>query len=290
MTGYGRGEKARDGLKATVEMSSVNRRQSEIQLNLPREIDPLESRIRDDINRHIARGRLAVRVTLHASDSSAARRVRFNVPLARAYASGLDELRKSLKWEHPISLETVLKLPGVVEVAEEDADSEALWPLIRHALRAALEQLSEMRAKEGKHLARELKRRIASMRRLTAKVGKAAPQVGKHYRAQLLGRLRSAGIEGIDLDDERLLKEVALFADRSDITEELTRLESHYVQFDECVLSDRPVGRTLDFLAQEINREVNTIASKANHAGITRHAVLLKSELEKFREQVQNVE
>jgi uncharacterized protein (TIGR00255 family) len=147
-----------------------------------------------------------------------------------------------------------------------------------------------MREREGACLARDLVTRAARMRAGTGRVRRLAPRSAERYRAQLLARIKAAGLDTPALNDERLVKEVFLFADRSDISEELTRLESHFQQFNDCVKSKEPVGRTLDFLAQEMNREVNTLGSKANDSAISREVVLLKAELEKFREQVQNVE
>jgi uncharacterized protein (TIGR00255 family) len=147
-----------------------------------------------------------------------------------------------------------------------------------------------MREREGRHLAKDLRTRVVLMRRTVKDVQSRAPAVAVRYREQLLERIRAAGVDGLRTDDDRLLKEVSFFAERSDISEELTRLESHFQQFDQLVASAEPIGRTLDFLAQEINREVNTIGSKANDAELSRCVVTLKAEVEKFREQVQNVE
>jgi uncharacterized protein (TIGR00255 family) len=150
--------------------------------------------------------------------------------------------------------------------------------------------LVKMRSREGANLKKDLGDRVATMRKAVARVRKEAPQVQKRYREQLIERIKGAGLEDLQLDEERLLKEVIFFADRSDISEELTRLQSHFQQFDDCLKSAEPVGRTLDFLAQEMNREINTIGSKANDSLISREVVVLKAELEKFREQAQNVE
>jgi uncharacterized protein (TIGR00255 family) len=147
-----------------------------------------------------------------------------------------------------------------------------------------------MREREGQHLAGDLAKRIAIMRQATTRIQRHAPSVARRYREQLLERIKAAGLDTPDPEDDRLLKEVVYFADRSDITEELTRLQSHFQQFADCVKSREPVGRTLDFLAQEMNREVNTIGSKANDQLISREVVTLKAELERFREQAQNVE
>ena len=169
-------------------------------------------------------------------------------------------------------------------------DAESIWPVVEKALQQALNALMKMREREGAHLAKDLTARIGVMRQAVDKIQKQAPQTAENYRLQLITRIKGAGLENIAPDDERLLKEVVLFADRSDISEELTRLQSHFQQFEDCRKSKEPVGRTLDFLAQEMNREVNTLGSKANDGEISREVVLLKAELEKFREQVQNVE
>ena len=290
MTGYGRGECSQHGFKITVELSSVNRKQSEISVALPRELEVLEAQIRDVINRSIARGRLTARVTLHAAEGQTSARVRLNAPLARAYVRELNRLAKELKLAGPITLDLLARAPGVFETDEELADAEDFWPAVEKALAQALGTLLKMREREGAHLARDLSTRVAIMRKSSAEIQKHAPQVQKRYREQLLQRLKTAGLEAPVADDERLIKEIVYFADRSDITEELTRLQSHFQQFDDCLGSREPVGRTLDFLAQEMNREINTIGSKANDSDISRAVVVLKAELEKFREQAQNVE
>jgi len=290
MTGYGRGDCSQDGFKITVELSSVNRKQSEISVNLPREMEMLEAQIRDVINRHIARGRLTVRVALHAGEGNLSARMHLNAPLAKAYARELNKLAKELKLAGSVTLDQLVRAPGVFQTDEEIAEAENLWPAVEKALNKALATLVNIREREGQHLAKDLSERVAIMRRAVKIVRENAPKVAERYREQLLTRIKNAGLETPVLEDERLLKEVVYFADRSDITEELTRLQSHFQQFDDNVKSGEPVGRTLDFLAQEMNREINTIGSKANDSLIAREVVTLKAELEKFREQAMNVE
>ncbi|HEY0456574.1 MAG TPA: YicC/YloC family endoribonuclease [Verrucomicrobiae bacterium] len=289
MTGYGRGECSRDGFKVTVEISSVNRKQTEISVNLPRELEVLEAQIRDDINRRISRGRITTRVAFHTAENSEAG-VHLNKALAGAYVRELNRLAADLSLSGSVSLDLLLRVPGVLQTNEEFADAEDFWPAVRKALGQALDTMLQMRTREGAHLAKDLQLRINAMRKSAVRVKRQAPLVQKRYRLQLIERVRSAGLENVEIDEDRLLKEVLFFADRSDISEEITRLESHFNQFDDCVKTDEPVGRTLDFLAQEMNREINTIGSKANDSSISREVVLLKTELEKFREQVQNVE
>jgi uncharacterized protein (TIGR00255 family) len=290
MTGYGWGECARDGFKVTVEISSVNRKQSEISVNLPRELEVLEAQIRDAINQRIARGRLTARVTLHAAEGGEAARAHLNKPLAQAYARELARLAKELQLEGAVSLDLLMRAPGVLQSNEEMADAEDFWPAVQKALEQALAMMVKMREREGGHLRKDLCGRITAMRRSVQRVQKQAPMVQKRYREQLLARIKSAGLDDLALDEERLMKEIFFFADRSDISEELTRLESHFQQFDAYLESKEPVGRALDFLAQEMNREVNTIGAKANDSLISKEVVVLKTELEKFREQAQNVE
>ena len=290
MTGYGRGDCSQDGFKITVEVSSVNRKQTEISINLPRELEMMEAQIRDLVNRSVARGRLTVRVTLHAGASRESARMHLNIPLAKAYARELTKLSKQLNLPGPVTLDLLARAPGVFQTDEQLAEDENFWPAVESALSKALAILVKTREREGAHLAEDLAERVQIMRKAAGQVQKHAPGVAERYRNQLLERIKAAGLDAPAAEDERLLKEVVYFADRSDISEELSRLQSHFQQFDDCRKSKEPVGRMLDFLAQEINREVNTIGSKANDSVISRQVVTLKAELEKFREQAQNVE
>ena len=288
MTGYGRGEAARGGAKFTVEISTVNRKQAELSLYLPRELDALESRARDEINAKVSRGRIAARVQWTAKSGDHAQ-VEIDRNLAKEYAKEYRKLATDLKLGGEVSLDTILRAPGVLQTSEEELDVESLWTPLRTAVRAALKELLAMRAREGANLKKDLQKRIDALQKSVKAVQRQAPKTVRRHREALLDRLNQSGLD-LKLDDERVLKEVALFADRIDITEELTRLESHFGQFADYAKSKGPVGRTLDFLSQEMNREVNTIGSKANDPVISRLVVAMKSELEKFREQVQNVE
>ncbi len=290
MTGYGWGECSRNGLKITVELSSVNRKQSEISINLPRELEVLEAQVRDEINRRIARGRLTARVTLHSGEGQETAQVRINRTLALAFSRELRQLARHLHLKEDLSLDLLLRAPGVLQSDSPVGDAVTFWPAVNKALQQALAMLLKMRAREGAHLRKDLGDRVAALRKAVACVRKQAPLVQQRYREQLTERIQNAGLEDLQLDEERLLKEVIFFADRSDISEELSRLQSHFQQFDDCLKSTDPIGRTLDFLAQEMNREINTIGSKANDSLVSRQVVILKTELEKFREQAQNVE
>jgi uncharacterized protein (TIGR00255 family) len=289
MTGHGRGVCQRNGLRVTVELTSVNRKQAEINLLLPRELDMLEGPMRDLISRQIDRGRVQGRVSVEILSPQWAR-PRLNTALAGGWVRELQRLARKLGLAGTVTLEHLLRIPGLFQSEDPLVPCEKLWPVVQAALQQALDRLVRMRQREGEFLARDLSRRIDRMRRAVARIRARAPRALERYRKQLLQRIRAAGLTQTPESDERLLKEVILFADRSDLTEELTRLESHFRQFEACRRSRAPVGRTLDFLAQEMYREINTLGAKANDARISQEVVRLKTELERFREQVQNVE
>lgn len=290
MTGYGRGDSSAKGVQLAVEISSVNRRQVEVAVSLPNELDSLEADLRKIVLASVARGRISGRVTLQRPSGKANRSILINEAQAEAYKKALAKLADGMGLRDDLSLETILRLPGVMEAGEDEVDPVAMLPTLKRALGQALGQLQDMRSKEGANLERDLAKRLASLRRITKRVAKRAPKVVEYHRTRLLERLAKADIDAADADDERFLREVVYFTDRSDISEELTRLESHFDQVDGCLISNEPVGRKLDFLAQEMFREVNTIGSKANDSEISQEVVTLKTELEKIREQVQNVE
>jgi uncharacterized protein (TIGR00255 family) len=287
MTGYGRGTAVFDGRQIAVELSAVNRKQAEISLNLPRALIELEPRVRDEINAHLSRGRLTVAVGLHVKRSGKTGAI--NLAAAKAYRDQLKALRKALKLGGDITLDQVLRGPGILETDEVEIPTEKAWPALHKALKAALDQFVRMRKREGEALADDLPSRTLALQKNVKTIGVLAPKVMEHHRGLLLERAVKAGLE-IGASDERLLKEIVFFADRSDISEELTRLRSHLDQFFTHLGKDEPVGRTLDFLLQELFREVNTIGNKANFLAISQIVVGMKTELEKLREQVQNIE
>jgi uncharacterized protein (TIGR00255 family) len=288
MTGYGRGEVDYEGAKFSVELNTVNRKQSDIVVSLPRDLTDLEPRIRQTINESISRGRTNVLVCLH-NGTNGLRKLALDTELARSYHEAMRALQKELSAPGEITIGTILQAPGVMRAPEEAIKSDEAWPPVEKALRAALVELVKMREREGKHLAKDLIHRLKAMRKTLKEIRALHPDVVKKYRAALLERIEKAGLP-IAADDERLIKEISFFADRSDISEELTRLESHLAQFAHHLRKNEPVGRTLEFITQEIFREVNTLGSKANDAGISQRVVTLKAELEKIREQIQNLE
>ena len=288
MTGYGRGEVDHGGVKLSVELNSVNRKQSDIVVNLPRDLAELEPPIRQTINQHISRGRMNVLVTLQES-ANGTRKLALDTTLARSYQEAMLTLQKELDAPGEVTIETILQAPGVMRAPEHSIDAAKAWPSLEQALSAALVELIKMREREGKHLAKDLIHRLKLLRKEIKEVRALYPEVVKRYRGALLERIEKAGLD-LPVDDERLLKEISFFADRSDISEELTRLESHLAQFAHHLRKNEPVGRTLEFITQEIFRELNTLGAKSNDAEISKHVVACKSELEKIREQIQNLE
>ncbi|RFC46369.1 MAG: UPF0701 family [Verrucomicrobia bacterium] len=288
MTGYGRGEASTDSVRLSVELHSVNRKHIDIALSLPRALQPIEGRIREKIQSRIARGRLNVNVNLLPSGDAACVQV-IDENLAGLYAQAMRQLQQKLGLVGEISLDLILRAPGVLLTPGQDADPETVWPVLEEALHAALQSLLAMRQTEGSALASDLSMRLVSLQQCAECIEARAPNVTQRYRTQLLERLRTAEIE-IALTDERLLRELALFADRSDISEELTRLRSHFAQMEKLLQQEGSVGRTLEFLTQEIAREFNTLGVKSNDSQISHWVVEGKAELEKIREQIQNIE
>jgi uncharacterized protein (TIGR00255 family) len=288
MTGYGRGEVDHAGAKFTVSLNSVNRKQSDIVINLPRELAELEPRIRQAINEQVSRGRTTVTVACEEG-ADGKRKLALDTQLARSYHDAMQKLQRELGAPGEISITTILQAPGVLRFSETNSDPREAWAPVEQALQLALADLIKMREREGKHLVRDLQQRLKTIRSAIKEVQAAFPEVVKRYRAALHERISKAGVD-VAADDERLLKEVALFADRSDVSEELTRLESHLRQFADHLKKDEPVGRTLEFITQEIARELNTLGAKANDAAISQQIVACKAELEKIREQIQNLE
>ncbi len=288
MTGYGRAEAAADGMRFTVEVHSVNRKHIDIALSLPRALLPIEGRVREKAQSRVARGRLAVTVALVPVGDSAAVQV-IDEALAQLYADSMRRLQQRLGLEGGVTLDAVLRAPGVLLTPGQGADPEAAWPLVEMALGSALDALIAMRETEGAALAADLESRLATLRECVAHIRVRAPEITAQYRRLLLERLRTAEIE-LPVDDERLLRELALFADRGDVSEELTRLDSHFAQLDKLLQSTVPVGRTLEFLTQEVARELNTLSVKSNDAPTSHWVVAAKAEIEKVREQIQNIE
>jgi uncharacterized protein (TIGR00255 family) len=288
MTGYGRGEAVTAGKKFTFELKAVNHRYNEIVLRLPRSLTTLEDRIRKLIQLRIARGRVDGFLGVEeCGDKNST--VKVDKALAAAYYNAMKELQETLGIGGEIKLQQLVALPGVLNVEEPAADVEEWWPDIQKAVETAVEELVHMRMVEGEQLGRDIINRAERLAYLNQTIRERSPFVVEEYREKLTARLNEYIRDGI-ITPDRLAAEATIFAERSSITEENVRLESHLQQLKSCLTTGEAVGRKLDFLIQEMNREINTIASKASDLEISRAVVEAKSELEKIREQVQNIE
>lgn len=289
MTGFGRGEASDAGVKVEVELSCVNRKQFDARINVPRPLATLEARMVDVIHKTVRRGFVQGLVKAAAAGDGASRRVRVDAGLAEAYVSELRRTAHRLSLPDNLDARALLALPEVVKFEGAPEDPELVWPLARPALARALKELRGMQAAEGAALEKDIRGRLAKLDARLERIRAQAPRVVVRYRKALKARLAQVGVL-MHADPQNLWKEVVLFADRCDISEEITRLRSHFDQAKRIIESRDAAGRTLDFLCQEMFREINTIGSKANDAAIATHVVFFKTELECIREQVQNVE
>lgn len=287
MTGYGRGLVCEDGREMTVEVKSVNHRFLDVSFRLARPIAFLDDAVRTGVAERLARGHADVFVN-YVNHREDARRVHVDMQLAKAYRQAAGELSEALGVKNDLPLSDYMNMPDVLTVEASEEDQDAVRALFMRALNLALDDLTAMRKREGNSLRGDMMKKLDAIDGLRESIATRAPTVVEEYRAKLSQRL-SALLSG-DIDEARFATEVAIFADRAAIDEELVRLSSHIAQFRATAELDEPVGRKLDFLVQELNREVNTIGSKASDAQIAGCVVAAKGEIEKLREQVQNIE
>ena len=288
MTGYGRAESSKGALEFSVEIRSGNNRFREIILRLPQSLQPSEDRIRSMVSSRIRRGRIEVSIQIKDNGDKGLN-LELNRPLVRAYATIFNELNEELGCKQPIDLSFFSQLKDTIIVKQDSVDLERIWPDLKDVLDKALLSLETMRMDEGKALEEDFLMRLNRIKGDIEEIRNRAKVTVEEYRDKLIQKINKL-IEGIEIAEDRLMQEVALMADRSDITEELIRVESHLDQFRSYMNQDDVIGRRLDFLLQEINREVNTMASKAADSFVSQLVVDIKAELERLREQIQNVE
>ena len=287
MTGYGRCQLERDGRVMTVEVKSVNHRFLDTSYRLLRHLAFLDDAVRRGVSARLSRGHVDVFVNYenHRDD---AREVRVDTALACAYQRAIGELSAALSLSGGLSVEEYARMPDVLTIQEKEEDQQAVRELFDEALSAALCELIAMREREGESMKQDMLQKLTRIEEIRGEIAQRAPLVVEDYRARLSERI--AALTDGEIDEARLITEVAIFADRAAIDEELVRLLSHIAQIRATVELSEPVGRKLDFLVQELNREVNTIGSKAMDAQISQCVVQAKGEVEKLREQVQNIE
>jgi len=288
MTGYGRGEVTTSVGTIVVEMKAVNHRYLDIAIRAPKEFNALEEDLRATIRQTLSRGRVDVYVRFTPSVDQAPT-VTVNLPLAKAYLEQVRILHAETELAGQLTPRDLLTLPEVIRLEEPVVDTDLLRRPLLEVAQMALDQLTEMRKQEGERLVADMRERLATLTELLAAVEARSPEVVSDYRQKLTARLQEMLPDGL-IDEARLAQEVAILADKACITEEIVRLRSHFAQFVPLLDRQGAVGRQLDFLVQEMNREINTIGSKANDAKIAQLVVEMKSELEKIREQTQNIE
>lgn len=289
MTGFGRGEFSDSQKQLTVEMKTVNNRYVDIIVKMPRRYSLFEDRIKKMVKEKIKRGRVEIYINIE-SVGGLDNNVCYNSTLAKNYYNAINALKSELNIEDHIGISQIIRYPDVLKVEPQNEDEDEVWIALKESIDNALVMLLDMRMIEGKKLKEDIESRCNNLDNLIQEIEKRAPLVVNEYKVKLNDRISEILDKTVQMDENRMALEIAIFADKSNIDEELVRFKSHIEQFMQGLKSNVSVGRKFDFIIQEMNRETNTIGSKANDLIISKHVVEIKSEIEKIREQIQNVE
>lgn len=288
MTGYGRAEQVLNGRSIQVELRSVNSRYFEYSSRLPRSCSFMEDKLKKLMSKSISRGKVELSLQIQTIDA-ADTVVEVDYPLAQSYHAAMQGLSDALHMPNDITADKLARMPDVLVLRRANANEEQLWQDVSAVAEAALQQFLAMRAVEGEKLQQDVLSRLVTIEEMVGKIEKATEGRVQAYTQRLYEKLKTL-LEDHNIDDSRILTEAAIFADKTAIDEETVRIHSHIQQYREILALSEPVGRKLDFLTQELNRETNTIGSKCQQLEITRLVVDVKSEIEKIREQIQNIE
>ena len=288
MTGFGAGDAETADFKVHIEVKAVNQRFLETNYHMPYSMNMFENQLTKKIKEYASRGKLDINIRFQDLRDKAVT-VKDDKGLVAAYGQALQEISSQLELSAPVTAAQIASYPDVLKLNEENADLEAAQPVLMQAMEQALESFVAMREAEGQNIQRDLLARIGTLENFVGELEKLAPEIVAAYRQRLENLLREY-LAKEDIEESRIIQEVALFTDKVNYTEETVRLRSHFDQFRQIITAGEPVGRKLDFLIQEMNREINTVASKANSAGAAQFVVDVKSEIEKIREQIQNIE
>ncbi len=288
MTGFGRGECVRQDRSMTIEMKSVNHRYCDINIRMPRKLIFLENQLKNMIKKELVRGKIDVFIN-YEDHSDKANSILYNESLAAQYMEVFKSMAENFEIDNDVQVSSLSRYPEVLKLEEQDDDEEALKALVIDALKEAIDKISDTRLKEGQALVKDLKSKLDEMLTFVQVLKDIAPAVIEDYRLKLDQRIGELMDKAL-IDKDRLAQEVAVFADKSCVDEEIVRLESHILQMKEALDEKEAVGRKLDFIAQEMNREANTILSKANNLDVSNQGIELKTLIEKVREQIQNIE
>lgn len=289
MTGFGRGISDTVAGIYTVEMKSVNHRYIDVSVRMPRELFALEDRVKKEIQRYVKRGKIDVFINFRQSCTSE-KTVNVDIGLAKAYVDALGGIAEELSIKNLLSTSDLFKIPDMFTVEQNDYTDDELWEMLYPAVHMAVEKLVEMRSREGENIYLNFKNVLDNIEGFFAHIKERAPSVPAEYREKLHTRIAEVLGSPSAVDEQRLAAEVAFFADKCCIDEEIARFESHIKEFRKYMESDTEIGRKVDFLIQEMNREVNTMGSKANDSVLVSNVISIKSEIEKLREQIQNIE
>lgn len=288
MTGYGRCEAIEGGKKILCEIKSVNHRYSDYSIKVPKYYGFLEDRVRKFVSDYISRGKVDIYIGIESFEQ-ADKEIHVNTELAKNYLNALRELRDELGLTDDISVMNLARYPDIFIAEQKEEDEEEIWASVKKVLEPAAKSFAAMREREGERIRCDLEQRVEYMKTIAAKIEERSPETVAEYRSRLYDKLKEI-LDGKEIDEARILTEAAIFADKVAVNEELVRLASHFDEFYAITASGEPAGRKLDFLIQEINREINTTGSKANDIEIAKLVVELKAETEKLREQIQNIE
>lgn len=288
MTGFGREQGIVDGYEILVEIRSVNHRYFEFNSRLPRNFGYLDEKLKSLSGERISRGKVEVFVTISKNEGTEAE-IEVNLDLARGYVNALKNANEALELNDDLSLTSLMRFPDVFKIQLVQDDEEIIWNAVNQICSTALDKFIDMRETEGQKMYDDISSRLEFIENKTNEIESIMPQINENYKNRLYSKIKET-LADKDVDEQRILTEVAIFSDKTAVDEETVRLHSHISQFRELINSDEPVGRKLDFLVQELNREVNTIGSKAQDLSVTKTVVDLKSEIEKIREQIQNIE
>ena len=289
MTAYGRGEFTLDKMTFIAEIKSVNNRYRDVILRIPKALLVFEDEIRSYIFSRIRRGRIEVSIQVEKNGAEPGYNLELNLPLVESYLRIFRHLSEEFGLDKPIGPDYLCQMKDVIIVKSEDEDSDRVRSGLQEVLKRAIDSLNAMRLREGEAIEEDFRTRLQRIEEGLDDIKNRAPLVVEHHRRKLTERIDQI-LPDVEIDENRLLQEVAIFAERSDITEEIVRTGSHLKQFHHYMTINDAVGRRLDFLVQEINREINTISAKASDSSISAGVVEIKAELEKLREQIQNVE
>lgn len=288
MTGFGRGEYIQDDRKFTIEIKSVNHRYCDINVRMPRKISFLENNVRNYIKNKLSRGKVDVYIS-YEDHSEKKDNIRFNEELTKEYLSHFEYISNTFNLDNDIKVSHMTRYPDVLTIEEQQDDEDVLWNILSKAIEIAITKMISTRETEGELLKKDIIYKLNNMIEELNIIKEKTPLVVEEYKLKLESRINEL-MDNVTIDESRLAMEVAVFADKSCIDEEIVRLESHIQHFKNTFDTNQPIGRKLDFLAQEMNREANTILSKANSINISNQAIELKTEIEKIREQIQNIE